>query len=158
MNPKNPQKPIHAPKDAAAIDALNHKITDLSDKLARALADYANLEKRIDSQRQLFANLATANMLNKLVPVLDDLYLAQSHLNDHGLKLTMDKLKQLIKSEGIEEINPENELYDATTMTCIGTQEGQDNMVLIVHKLGYKLNDQVIRPAEVVVGKSKSKD
>lgn len=158
MNPKTTPKPSHVPKDTATIDVLNLKISDLSDKLARALADYANLEKRIDAQRQLFANLATANMLNKLVPVLDDLYLAQAHLNDHGLKLTMDKLKQLIKSEGIEEINPEGMVYDATTMTCIGTGEGEDNKVLIVHKLGYKLNDQVIRPAEVVVGKSKSKD
>jgi len=134
---------------------LNITIASLSDKLARALADYSNLEKRVDSQRQMFANIATAGMLNKLVPVLDDLYLAQSHLKDSGLQITIDKLKQLIKSEGIDEINPkEGDEFDSETMSCISVVDGEDNKIKILHKIGYKLNDQVLRPAEVVVGKT----
>ena len=96
-------------------------------------------------------------MLNKLVPVLDDLYLAQTHLKDTGLQLTIDKLKQLIKSEGIQEITPSiGDDFDSLTMSCIGTIDGEDNKIQTLHKIGYKLNDQIIRPAEVVVGKKTS--
>lgn len=135
------------------VQVLEAKVLDLSDKLARTLADYSNLEKRIDTQRQMFANLATVNMLNKLVPFLDDLSLTQSHLKDPGLQITLDKLKNVVKSEGIEEINPTGLPYDALSMTCISTAVGEENIVLVVHKVGYKLDDQIIRPAEVVVGK-----
>ncbi len=133
---------------------LNQKISDLTEKLARTLADYSNLEKRVESQRQMLITMATASFLNKIIPVLDDLTLAQSHLNDPGLKMSLDKLRQVVKSEGIQEISPNvGDSYDELSMSCLTTAEGEDGKVLVVHKVGYKLNDQVIRPAEVVVGK-----
>ncbi len=102
----------------------------------------------------MWATLATASFLNKLVPFLDDLYLAQNHLKDAGLKIAIDKLKSIIKSEGIEEISPSpGDEYDEKTMTCISVTEGEANKIITLHRTGYKLNDTVIRPAEVVVGK-----
>lgn len=160
MNPQDPKMPKNKtpqsnpkPQPTAPLETLHVQIHDLQDKLARSLADYANLEKRIEAQRQMLITLATASMLNKILPVLDDLNLAQQHLSDSGLQITIDKLKQVLKSEGIEEINPLNQPYDEITMSCIGTQEGPANQVLIVHKIGYKLHDEILRPAEVVVGK-----
>ncbi len=136
-----------------ALETLHTQIHDLQDKLARSLADYANLEKRIEAQRQMLITLATASMLNKILPVLDDLNLANQHLSDPGLQIALDKLRQVLKSEGIEEINPQDQVYDESTMSCIGTQPGPENQVLVVHKIGYKLHDEILRPAEVVVGK-----
>lgn len=144
---------IKPPEPVVGLETLHTQIHDLQDKLARSLADYANLEKRIEAQRQMLITLATASMLNKILPVLDDLNLAFQHLSDPGLQIAIDKLKQVLKSEGIEEINPLNQPYDEITMACIGTQDGPANQVLIVHKIGYKLHDEILRPAEVIVGK-----
>lgn len=133
---------------------LLDKINSLEDKLSRSLADYSNLEKRIESQRQLFVTLATTSILSKMVEVLDDFYLAQKHLNDQGLQMAIDKFNSVLKIEGLEEINPQNLEFDPQTMECIQAVDGQENFVVEVKKLGYKLNGHVIRPAQVSVGKT----
>ncbi|MFA6184848.1 MAG: nucleotide exchange factor GrpE [Candidatus Shapirobacteria bacterium] len=133
---------------------LLEKITSLEERLARSLADYSNLEKRIDSQRQLFITLATTSILSKMVEVLDNFYLAQNHLNDPGLKMAIDKFDSVLKTEGLEEINPLGLEFDPHSMECIETVEGKENFVIEVKKLGYKLNGHVVRPAQVSVGKN----
>ena len=139
---------------AAKIQELEEKNLVLQDKLSRSLADYSNLEKRIDSQRQLFVTLATTSILSKMVEVLDNFYLAQNHLNDPGLKMAIDKFDSVLKTEGLEEINPLGLEFDPQSMECIETVEGKENFVIEVKKLGYKLNGHVIRPAQVSVGKT----
>jgi molecular chaperone GrpE (heat shock protein) len=136
------------------ISDLEQQSASLIDKLSRSLADYANLEKRIESQRQLFVTLATTSILSKMVEVLDDFYLAQKHLNDPGLKMAIDKFNSVLKTEGLEEINPKDSEFDPKSMECIEAVVGKENFVVEVKKLGYKLNGHLIRPAQVSVGKS----
>ena len=145
-------KPLNK-TDLKKIPELEEKILDLQDKLTRSIADYINLEKRIESQRQLITAMATISIVGKMVDVLDDLNLAQSHLKDTGLQMTVDKLKQVLKSEGLTEINPEDKEFDPSTMECTQVADGKDGFVVSVNKVGYSINDQVIRPAQVVVGK-----
>ena len=131
---------------------LIQKISELEQQLARSLADYSNLEKRIESQRQLFVTLATTSILTKMIDVLDNFNLAQNHLNDQGLKMAIDRFNSVLKSEGLTEINPQNLEFDPQTMECIEVVDGQDNFVIEVKKLGYQLNGHVIRPPQVSVG------
>jgi len=138
------------------VSELQEQSIILADKLARSLADYANLEKRIESQRQLFVTLATTSIIIKMVEVLDDLYLANNHLNDSGLKMAIDKFNSVLKTEGLEEINPKDLEFDPQSMECIEVVEGKENFVIEVKKLGYKLNGHVIRPAQVTVGKTET--
>jgi len=148
--PKDKKVKTNSPNNLELLE----KITSLEEKLARSLADYSNLEKRIDSQRQLFATLATTSILSNMVEVLDNFYLAQKHLNDPGLKMAIDKFDSVLKTEGLEEINPLGLEFDPQSMECIETVEGKENFVIEVKKLGYKLNGHVIRPAQVSVGKN----
>ncbi len=133
---------------------LLEKNSSLEERLARSLADYSNLEKRIESQRQLFVTLATTSIISKMIEVLDNFYLAQNHLNDPGLKMAIDKFNSVLKTEGLEEINPINLEFDPQSMECIEAVDGHENFVIEVRKLGYKLNGHVIRPAQVSVGKT----
>jgi len=134
-------------------ESNDQKILELQDKLARTLADYSNLEKRNESQRQMFVTIATMSIISKMIGVLDDLYLTQDHLKDDGLKMTIDKFFSVLKSEGLEEIKAESLDFDPSTMECVTTADGEDNKVITVHKRGYTLNGRVIRPAQVIVGK-----
>ncbi|MFZ2153580.1 MAG: nucleotide exchange factor GrpE [Microgenomates group bacterium] len=131
---------------------VNSEVKDLRDQLARSLADYSNLEKRIEAQRQMFVTLATMSIINKMVDVLDDLYLTNSHLNDDGLQMTINKFINVLSSEGLAEIAT-NVPFNPETMECVSTVDGEDNVIISVHKKGYTLNGQVIRPAQVIVGK-----
>lgn len=134
--------------------ALEQKTIELEDRLKRSLADYANLEKRIESQRQLFVTLATTAIITKMIEILDDFYLSFDHLKDQGLKIAIDKFVNVLKSEGVEEIDALNKEFNPETMDCIEVVKGKDNQVISVKKIGYKLNGHIIRPAQVAVGKS----
>jgi len=133
---------------------LSSRVAELEDRLKRSLADYANLEKRIESQRQFFVTLATTAMVTKMIEVLDDFNLTYQHLQDAGLKIAIDKFMSVLKTEGVEEIDALNRKFDPETMECIEAVYGQDNLVISVKKPGYKLNGHVIRPAQVAVGKA----
>ncbi|NCC55838.1 MAG: nucleotide exchange factor GrpE [Erysipelotrichia bacterium] len=109
---------------AGKIVALEQKAAELEDRLKRSLADYVNLEKRIDSQRQLFVTLATVSIITKMIEVLDDLYLTYNHLQDEGLKMTIDKFVNILRSEGVEEILAENQEFDPQTMDCTEVIDG----------------------------------
>lgn len=135
------------------VKPLNAKIASLEEKLKRSLADYANLEKRIQKQRQFFATMTAAAIISRMVEVLDDLYLTQKHLQNSGLKMTIDKLQKILQQEGLQEIETKGKEFDPKLMDCVDVVTGPQDHVVSVRKKGYTLNNQVIRPAQVIVGR-----
>jgi len=148
------------------VQKLNDKILELenlsnqlTDKLTRSLADYANLEKRIESQRQMLFTLAVSSIITKMIDVLDDFYLAQEHLKDKGLDIAINKFVSVLKSEGLEEVDAQGKKFDPENMDCVDVADGSQDTVVEIRKKGYILNSQTIRPAQVVVGcESKTKN
>jgi molecular chaperone GrpE len=136
----------------------DQKIKDLEDRLKRSLADYSNLEKRVESQRQLFVTLATTAIVTKMIEVLDDFHLTYKHLSDPGLKMSIDKFVNVLNSEGVEEIKALDQKFNPETMECIEVVKGKNDQVISVKKIGYKLNGHLIRPAQVSVGKTETKN
>ena len=67
----------------------DNKHHELENQLKRALADYQNLERRVTEERQLLGQLSAAIVIEKFLPVLDNLESAQSHLNDRGFSLVI---------------------------------------------------------------------
>jgi molecular chaperone GrpE len=135
------------------ISSLESKSAEMEENWKRSLADYSNLEKRIESQKQLIASLASAAIVNKLIDVLDELYLAQNHLQDQGLQIAIDHFVNVLKSEGLEEITALNQQFDPQTMEAVDVAPGKEDQVLSVQRKGYLLNGQCLRPARVVVGR-----
>lgn len=150
----NKTKKDNTTQNVKNLNQLKSEIDNLKDSLARSLADYSNLEKRIESQREMYVTLATTSIIIKMIEVLDDLYLTYQHLSDPGLKIAIDKFVSTLKSEGLEEIEAKDKEFDPATMDCQEITKGKDNYVISVKKIGYKLNGHVIRPSQVVVGKS----
>lgn len=139
-----------------ATKKIDPKIIELQDKLTRSLADYINLEKRVERDRELIVTMITTSITTQLIDVLDNFYLAQNHLKDSGLQMAIDKFKSVLQNNGLTEINPIKEKFNPETMECIQVAEGEEDMVISVSKIGYSINNQTIRPAQVVVGKIKN--
>jgi len=76
----------------------------LKTQLARALADYDNLVKRVEREKQGFERYANVKLAIKLLPVLDVLREAQKHIGDPGIAMTITQFEEALKGEGIEEI------------------------------------------------------
>lgn len=78
--------------------------TVLKTQLARALADYDNLRKRVEREKEDFEKYANVKLAIRLLPVLDVLRQAQKHIGDPGIAITITQFEEALKSEGIEEI------------------------------------------------------
>lgn len=130
---------------------------ELENQLKRALADYQNLERRVSEERRLLGELSSALLIEKFLPVLDNLEQAQSHLDDQGLALVVKQFKDILTQEGVEEINTEGQEFDPNLHEAVEVTEGeQNNMIARVVAKGYKLNNKVLRPAKVVVSRSQA--
>lgn len=130
------------------------KTSEMEQRLHRALADYQNLEKRVEEERKLLSKLSASLLIEKMLPVLENTEKAQAHLKDEGLEMVIKQFKDILISEGVEEISAEGATFDPNLHEAIETQEGEkDNIVTKVVSKGYKIEDTVIRPAKVIVSK-----
>jgi len=132
---------------------LQNRVSDTENKWKRALADYQNLEKRTQEQKVEFIEFANYNIILELLDVIDCLESTTDHIKDDGLNLSVKKFKDVLSNNGVTEIKAENEDFNASLMEAIDTQKGTENKVLKVNKKGYILNNKVLRPAQVVVGR-----
>lgn len=131
---------------------LKEEMEVLENKWKRALADYQNLEKRVAAQQQAYVRLASVTMIDKLLPVLDDLERASKHLKDDGLKLIVRQFGQVLESEDVKEIEVADKEFDPQYMDCMEMVPGKKNIVVEEVLKGYQLGEIVIRPAKVKVG------
>ncbi|PJC66062.1 nucleotide exchange factor GrpE [Candidatus Beckwithbacteria bacterium CG_4_9_14_0_2_um_filter_47_11] len=123
------------------------------DQLKRALADYQNLTKRVEAERLEFVKYVLEQFLAKLLPVVDALEAASTHLKDQGLGLALQQLKTVLDEEGVKEMSLINQPFDPKTAECVEIIPGKKDQVVSVTQKGYLLNDKVLRPARVKVGK-----
>lgn len=142
-----------AKKHDAKEEELKKRIEELENQAKRALADYQNLEKRVAGERNEWIRGANRDLLLRVLPVLDTLILALEHSQDQSLQVSVQQFLDVLKSEGVERIKTEREAFNPQTMECVATGEGEDNTVLEEIRAGYMLNDKVLRPAQVKVGK-----
>ena len=144
---------------ARTLDAEAKRDEYLAD-LQRLAADFDNYRKRVLREQDAFAARASARLVERLLPVVDDLERALDAAEHHdeakvieGVRLTRDSLLQTLKAEGLEEI-PAEGAFDPHVHEALLSQPAEDvepgSIVLVVQR-GYRLGDAVIRPARVIV-------
>lgn len=137
-------------------ETVNEEAEVLKSQLARTLADYDNLVKRVERERDEVKKVLSLRLILKLLSVLDGLENAQEHLKDQGLAITITEFKRILSEEGLTEIKPEvGDEFDENTMEVVEVVDGEsDNKVSTVSLIGYKFSDgTVVRHARVVVTK-----
>lgn len=132
-----------------------HDQRDLEAKYLRAMADYQNLEKRVEREKDNFIKFANALIILKFLPVLDNLERAGAHLKDQGIDLVIKQFKEALSSEGVTEINSAGTSFDPELHEAIEKVDGEEDKVISIVQSGYKMGDKVIRPAKVTVGGKK---
>ena len=121
-------------------------------QLKRVMADYDNFKKRVVKDQLEFAKFAGKELIIKLLPVLDDLERAEAHVKDAGLSLAIKHLREVLSAEGVSELELLGKTYDPTLAEATESVDGPKNQVVEVVRIGYKLNDMILRPAQVKVG------
>lgn len=150
-------------EEQTAEEEQGEEQTDWQDRYLRLYAEFDNFRKRTMRERGELIRNASKDVLENLLPVLDDFERAQSAAADsedlNGLKegqqLIHNKLKQILKAQGVEQMEVKaGDAFDVDiheAITRIPSPELSGKVVDVV-EAGYKLNDTVIRYAKVVVG------
>jgi molecular chaperone GrpE len=140
------------------------KEVELKNQLARALADYDNLRKRTEKEKEDIIKFSNLNFFLELTPIIDNLKKAQLHLKDEGLENVIRELARVIAGEGMENIEvQEGSRYDENfheVVEVVNTiDDEKEGIISEVVLEGWKFKDGfVIRPAKVKVYKVEKGD
>jgi molecular chaperone GrpE len=126
----------------------------------RAAADYQNLKRRVEQEREEFARLGNASLIINLLPLLDDIERALENVDARlagltwldGIRLIYRKFQALLEMSGVSEIQADGQPFDPNLHEAVMYGEGEEGKVINVVQKGYKLNGRVLRPTMVVVG------
>jgi len=135
-----------------AFDGLKELATQLENNYKRAIADYQNLQRRTQEQKVEWIKSANRDLLLKLLPILDTLMLAQKHITDQGIAISIDQFLHILEQEGVTKIKTIGEEFSPHTMEAIGTAEGESGKVLEEVRAGFMMHESVLRSAQVIVG------
>ena len=148
---------------ADKIEELESKLVTAQAQLARAVADYHNLEKRVAESRGELAAWANGDLLRRIVPVLDHFDQALKGAADNGesggwlkgVEMATRELRKTLEESGLETVQTDQ--FDPNLHEAVEAVEGVDGKILKVVEMGYTLNGKVLKPAKVVVGRSSVK-
>jgi len=136
---------------------------ELKSQLARTLADYDNLRKRVEREKEEVIKLANVGFFLRIAPVIDDLKKAQLHLKDEGLDNIIKKIDVIISEEGIENVEVweglpfDENLHEAVEIENV-REKSKQGLISKVLLEGWRIKDgPVIRPAKVIVYKTEEK-
>jgi molecular chaperone GrpE len=135
------------------------------DLARRTKAEFENYRKRMAAEVQVAAARGKAEVVRAVVPVLDDLEraIAAAGLDPegdsedglaHGVLLVFRSLREALVKNGIEAINPTGERFDPNlheALSTVAADGAESGTVVETMQKGYRLGDQLVRPARVVV-------
>jgi molecular chaperone GrpE len=127
--------------------------------LQRAQAEYFNYKKRVERDREAQKDATTARVLESLLPVLDDIYLAREHGDLEGtpFEKIADKLESALTKQGLTAFGAVGDPFDPTHHDALmhieaEVPEGSEGTTIVqVMQPGYRLGERLVRPARVAV-------
>ena len=78
-----------------------------------------------------------------------------------GFEMVLEQFRAVLSERGVKVLNPQGEAFDPSYHDCVSFLPSDDvpeNVVMEVIRVGYLLNERLLRPASVVVSKGSTKD
>ena len=156
------------PEQVTELKARAAKADENWERLLRTTADFDNFKKRAAREKIESAQYATASMLQKLLPVLDNFEMALAAAQNtpgaqggiasfqSGVTMIQQQLKSVLVESGLEEIESAGKPFDPNFHEAVSEQESAEvpeGHVLQQLRKGYKLKERLLRPATVIVAK-----
>ena len=145
------------------IAELESAVAESKDKYLRLAADFDNYKKRMRQEQLDTMQHASAELIHRLLPVLDDLQNVLDHKPKgvdeswaKGLELSVRKLEEALGTHGLEAIDSVGARFDPKLHEAVGheesTEQPEDTVVSELRR-GYRVRDRVMRPALVKVSR-----
>ncbi len=155
--------------ELSELEKAQAEATEMKTRYLRAVADMENYRKRMAREKQDIIRGAAADVVESLLPVLDNMKLGLQAAENHpeakdvtyGFKMVDDQLKKSLSEQGLEELLPDGETFDPNLHECVSHQpsdEIKEDHVIQTVRAGYRLNDRLIRAATVIVSSGPAKE
>lgn len=160
------QKPDFTPEmDLESQTPKTETAADFKTQFLRVSADFANYKRRIEKERLEWMQTAQASVIQKMLPIADDLERALAHAQSKtaleqntlvdGFALIQKNVKKIFEEQGIQEINTSGafdpEFHEA--LVSVQAPDKQSGDIVDVLRKGYLLKGKVLRHAQVSVAK-----
>nr|AAX77712.1 unknown protein [synthetic construct] len=147
------------------IKELEDSCDQFKDEALRAKAEMENIRKRAERDVSNARKFGIEKFSKELLPVIDSIEQALKHevkleeaiAMKEGIELTAKMLVDILKKNGVEELDPKGEKFDPNlheAMAMIPNPEFEDNTIFDVFQKGYMLNGRIVRAAKVVIVKN----
>lgn len=145
-------------------EQLKEELAKEKDKFIRLFAEFENYKKRTTKERIELFKTANQDVLQSMLPVLDDFDRALIEISKteekvllEGVQLIHNKLKDTLASKGLELVEVkagdgfDADFAEAVTQIPAPSEDLKGKIVDVIEK-GYKLGDKIIRYPKVVTG------
>jgi molecular chaperone GrpE len=146
---------------AAVCEQLRADKQELYDRLLRKQAEFDNLRKRLQREKEEFVQHATADLVKSLLPVLDGFERALKHRDENvssqfyeGVELIHRQLLDVLTRAGVSAVPAEGEMFDPHLHQAVEAVEApghRDQEIVEELQRGYTLRQRLLRPAIVKV-------
>jgi len=141
--------------------AVQQNLEELKDRHLRKLAEFDNMRKRAEREKNEYFRHALANFLVDLFPITDSFDRALAHASKEdvegdlgqGVAMIRRQFDELWKKYGVAEVDTSG-LFDPNVHEAVATESTDDvpkDTIVEVLRRGYYLNDKLLRPALVKV-------
>lgn len=142
--------------EGASAESVQDPATEILGDLKRVQAEFANYRKRVERDRDATRESNIAEVVKSLLPVLDDLALAEVHgdLAEGPMVVIAQKFRASLEKFGVTPIGEKGDVFDPhlhEALVQLPTPDVTVNTVADVIAPGYKLGERLLRPAKVAV-------
>ncbi|MDT0405750.1 MULTISPECIES: nucleotide exchange factor GrpE [Streptomyces] len=139
----------------AQLDQARSALGERTADLQRLQAEFQNYRRRVERDRVAVKEVAVANLLTELLPVLDDVGRAREHGElVGGFKSVAESLETIIAKMGLQQFGKEGEPFDPTIHEALMHSYAPDvteTTCVAILQPGYRIGERTIRPARVAV-------
>ncbi|MET7869824.1 nucleotide exchange factor GrpE [Streptomyces cyaneofuscatus] len=139
----------------AQLDQVRTELSERTADLQRLQAEYQNYRRRVERDRVTVKEIAVANLLSEILPVLDDVGRAREHGElVGGFKSVAESLETVVAKLGLQQFGKEGEPFDPTIHEALMHSYAPDvteTTCVAILQPGYRIGERTIRPARVAV-------
>ncbi|MGP3989011.1 nucleotide exchange factor GrpE [Streptomyces sp. 3N207] len=140
---------------ATELEATRKALNERTQDLQRLQAEFQNYRRRVERDRVAVKEIAVANLLTELLPVLDDIGRARDHGElVGGFKSVAESLEMVAAKMGLMQFGKEGEPFDPTVHEALMHSYSPDvteTTCVQILQPGYRIGERTIRPARVGV-------
>lgn len=164
QQPSEAGVPAQKPLEEVPAESLENELNTMKDNYLRLYAEFENYKKRNQKERAELIRNAGREVLEKLLPVLDDFERAikamgkdESNPLLEGVQLIHQKMNGIMEQQGVKAIHSIGKTFDVEQHEAITEMPVEDadqkGKVIDEVEKGYMLNDKILRYAKVVIGR-----